>query len=138
MNFPGRQNYCITGGKVLASEQARITSLYEKLDQERNKAAADLAAALWDTTTQRLDREAAVERSVLQPRASLGVELKDASGASLKDGSYQLETWLVDMTLESSEQALVARKDCEVLLDRDAPQGITPEFGSKLAQFQAQ
>lgn len=60
MNFPGRQNYCITGGKVLASEQARITSLYEKLDQERNKAAADLAAALRDSLTQRLDREAAV------------------------------------------------------------------------------
>lgn len=46
---------------MLASEQARITSLYEKLDQERNKAAEDLAAALRDTTTQRLDREAAVE-----------------------------------------------------------------------------
>src|SRR5688572_19654693 len=61
MNFPGRQNYCITGGKVLASEQARITSLYEKLDQERNKAAADLAAALRDATAQRLDREAAVD-----------------------------------------------------------------------------
>lgn len=46
---------------MLASEQARITSLYEKLDKERNKAAADLAAALRDTVTQRLDREASVE-----------------------------------------------------------------------------
>lgn len=45
---------------MLASEQARITSLYERLDQERNKAAADLAAALRDTTG-RLDREASVE-----------------------------------------------------------------------------
>src|ERR1044071_7918345 len=61
MNFPGRQNYCITGGKVLASEQARITSLYERLDEERNRAAADLAAALRDAVTQRLDREAAVQ-----------------------------------------------------------------------------
>lgn len=46
---------------MLASEQARITSLYERLDQERNKATADLAAALRDVTTQRLDRDAAVE-----------------------------------------------------------------------------
>lgn len=45
---------------MLASEQARITSLYEKLDQERNKAAAGLAAVLRDTITRRLDREAAV------------------------------------------------------------------------------
>jgi DNA helicase IV len=45
----------------LASEQARITSLYEKLDQERNKAAENLAAVLRDTTTHRLDREVAVD-----------------------------------------------------------------------------
>ncbi|MGW6447950.1 helicase [Lentzea sp. NPDC055074] len=58
---------------MLASEQARITSLYEKLDKERNKAAADLAAALRDTATQRLDRETSVElltREVSKYRAA--------------------------------------------------------------------
>ncbi|SEQ70249.1 DNA helicase IV [Lentzea xinjiangensis] len=58
---------------MLGSEQARITSLYERLDQERNKAAVDLAAALRDTTTRRLDREAAVEvlaRQVVKYRAA--------------------------------------------------------------------
>ncbi len=58
---------------MLASEQARITSLYEKLDHERNKAAADLAAALRDTHTQRPDREAAVQvltRQVSRYRAA--------------------------------------------------------------------
>ena len=43
----------------MASEQARITSLYEKLDQERNKATAELAAVLRNTA-QRTDRDAAV------------------------------------------------------------------------------